>query len=105
MKQLRIANSMIGDRKALDEAWERDGYWFFKGVLDPAAVDQVCQRFLAELEQFGSLSREIQAPGTMARASKSCPVGLTVWKSLRARMSGPLHAGSKSPGILPKFAG
>jgi hypothetical protein len=38
MQELRVANALLGDRAALDAAWERDGYWFFRNVLELGAV-------------------------------------------------------------------
>lgn len=52
MPQFNVSNHLIDDRAALDAAWERDGYWFFRGVLDPealAALRTICLEVLDEL--------------------------------------------------------
>src|ERR671911_631230 len=51
MQELNVSNALIGDRLALDAAWERDGYWFFRNVLDLGSVGRladVYREFLAE---------------------------------------------------------
>lgn len=49
---LRESNDLLGDRAALDAAWERDGYLFFRDVLDQDAVAQLRETYLEELEKF-----------------------------------------------------
>ena len=34
----KVHNHLLGDHAALDEAMDRDGYWFFRDVLDRDAV-------------------------------------------------------------------
>lgn len=53
MPELKTANHLLGDRKALDEAWERDGYWFFRDVLDKDAVARARAVFIETLEELG----------------------------------------------------
>ena len=38
MREFNVSNDLLGDGSALDAAWERDGYWFFRDVLDKGAV-------------------------------------------------------------------
>lgn len=49
---LRESNDILGDRSALDAAWERDGYLFFRDVLDKNAVRQLRKVYLEEMEKF-----------------------------------------------------
>jgi hypothetical protein len=53
MGELKTHNHLLGDRAALDLAWEADGYWFFRDVLDRAAVGHLRAEFVAELERQG----------------------------------------------------
>jgi hypothetical protein len=53
MSELKVHNDLIGDREALDRAWEEDGYWFFKQVLDRGSVGRLRARFVEELERQG----------------------------------------------------
>ncbi len=46
MGEFKVSNSLLGNRAALDEAWERDGYWFFRDVLDRDAVARVTAIYL-----------------------------------------------------------
>lgn len=52
-RELKVSNHLIGDLAALDEAWERDGYWFFRDVLDKEAVGRLRAVFVEELEHQG----------------------------------------------------
>lgn len=48
-------NHLIGNLPALGEAMDRDGYWFFRDVLDKAAVARLRRIYLDELEQVGAI--------------------------------------------------
>lgn len=41
MCDFTVSNHLLGDPEALEAAWDRDGYWFFRGVLDKGAVDRL----------------------------------------------------------------
>lgn len=49
-QELKTHNHLIGDKAALDAAWEQDGYWFFRDVLDKGAVAHLRQNWISELE-------------------------------------------------------
>ena len=52
MGELHCANPLLGDRVALDEAWRRDGYWFFRDVLDKtviASIREVYRDYLVDM--------------------------------------------------------
>lgn len=51
--ELATANHLIGDPAGLEAALERDGYWFFRDVLDHAAVADLRRTFVAELARQG----------------------------------------------------
>lgn len=53
MTPLKEHTHLIGNKAALDEAWERDGYWFFKGVLDKQAVGRLREAFVRDLVAQG----------------------------------------------------
>jgi hypothetical protein len=53
MRELHVANPHLGNRAALDAAWERDGYWFFRDVLDKAAVERFRQVYATALGDLG----------------------------------------------------
>ena len=50
MQELKTHNHLLGDKAALDAAWEQDGYWFFRDVLDKQAVARLRQSWIDELE-------------------------------------------------------
>ena len=53
MRELNDSTHLVGDRAALDAVWERDGYWFFRGVLDLDAVHRLRDVFLGFLLEYG----------------------------------------------------
>jgi hypothetical protein len=59
MKELNSANHLRGDRKALDAAWEQDGYWFFRDVLPRSALAQVKQTYIESLQELGFIDAHI----------------------------------------------
>ncbi|MBV9840941.1 MAG: phytanoyl-CoA dioxygenase family protein [Sphingomonadaceae bacterium] len=50
-RELKTHNHLIGNHAALNEAWEEDGYWFFRDVLDKDAVARLRQSWIDELEK------------------------------------------------------
>ena len=52
MPEFNVSNALLDDRAALDAAWERDGYWFFRGVLDKNAVGRLRAEYLAVLGEL-----------------------------------------------------
>jgi 1-deoxypentalenic acid 11beta-hydroxylase len=52
------ANDRYGDHDALQEFFEREGYLFFKGILDREQLSPVAQRATAELQRQGLLTSE-----------------------------------------------
>lgn len=53
MREFNVSNDLLDDRAALDAAWERDGYWFFRGVLDKDAVGRLRAVYLKVLNDLG----------------------------------------------------
>ena len=53
MREFNVSNDLLGNRKALDAAWERDGYWFFRDVLDKQAVGRLRDIYLKALKDLG----------------------------------------------------
>lgn len=51
MQELNVSNRLLGNQKALQEAWERDGYWFFRDVLDQEAVGALRQKMIDHLAE------------------------------------------------------
>jgi hypothetical protein len=61
-QELKTHNHLIGDKPALDHAWENDGYWFFRDVLDKGAVARLRQSWIDELETQGVIDPVGDAP-------------------------------------------
>lgn len=53
MPEFHVSNHLLGDRAALDAAWERDGYWFFRDVLDKGAIARLRAEYIDVLEGLG----------------------------------------------------
>jgi hypothetical protein len=53
MPEFNVSNALLGDRAALDAAFARDGYWFFRNVLDLEAVGRLRAVYLEILDQLG----------------------------------------------------
>jgi len=53
VRELNEANAFLGDRKALDRILQDQGYWFFRGVLDPDAVFEMRAQYDRVLAQWG----------------------------------------------------
>jgi Phytanoyl-CoA dioxygenase (PhyH) len=53
IRELNVSNHLLGERAALDAAWERDGYWFFRDVLDKGAIARLRAIYLRVLDQLG----------------------------------------------------
>ena len=53
MKELTVSNHLLGDAAALDAAWRRDGYWFFRDVLDKDAIGRLRAIYLDVLNEIG----------------------------------------------------
>src|SRR5581483_6086573 len=53
MRELSVSNHLLGNRAALDAAWDRDGYWFFRDVLDKNAIARVRAIYLRVLDRLG----------------------------------------------------
>jgi ectoine hydroxylase-related dioxygenase (phytanoyl-CoA dioxygenase family) len=55
MGQLNVSNHLLGNREALKQAWERDGYWYFKGVLDLDVIAAMRAEWLGFLKRGGMI--------------------------------------------------
>ena len=62
MQELKTHNHLLGNLAALDEAWESDGYWFFRDVLDKDAVGRLRRSWIDVLENEGVIDPVGDAP-------------------------------------------
>ncbi|MGE0383846.1 MAG: phytanoyl-CoA dioxygenase family protein [Gammaproteobacteria bacterium] len=62
MKALNIANDALGNRARLDSQYARDGYLFFRGVLDLEAVAAVRRTWLDILAGMGVIAPGSEVP-------------------------------------------
>ncbi|ROZ69209.1 phytanoyl-CoA dioxygenase [Ramlibacter sp. WS9] len=62
MGELKCANDLLDDREALAAAWERDGYWFFRDVLDKEVIGRIRQTYTDYLLEMGVARMEGPSP-------------------------------------------
>ncbi|UXJ50233.1 phytanoyl-CoA dioxygenase family protein [Pseudomonas citronellolis] len=60
MGQLKTANHLLGDREALKRAWERDGYWYFKDVLDKGVIGEMRKLWIDYLQRKGLIDSGVE---------------------------------------------
>jgi hypothetical protein len=58
MRELQVANSLIENRAALAAAWDNNGYWFFRSVLDQHAVAELRSAFIDILIEHDVIAPE-----------------------------------------------
>jgi ectoine hydroxylase-related dioxygenase (phytanoyl-CoA dioxygenase family) len=51
--QLNVSNHLLGNREALKQAWARDGYWYFKDVLDREVIARMRGVWIEYLQRAG----------------------------------------------------
>jgi hypothetical protein len=53
MGELNISNHLLDDPAGLAAAWDRDGYWFFRDVLDKAVIADIRRVYVDYLADMG----------------------------------------------------
>jgi len=56
---LRTSNHLLGDRAALKAAWDRDGYWFFRNVLDQDVMAELRGLWMEFLHRQGLIDPDV----------------------------------------------
>jgi ectoine hydroxylase-related dioxygenase (phytanoyl-CoA dioxygenase family) len=57
--ELNTSNHLLGNRAALQAAWDRDGYWFFRNVLDRKVVNQLREVWMEFLHRQGLIDPDV----------------------------------------------
>lgn len=57
MREFKISNEYLGDQAALRAAWDRDGYLFFRDVLDHAPLERMRALLADYLDRHGFADR------------------------------------------------
>src|SRR6266852_2497508 len=58
MQPLNVSNHLLDNQDALNAAWERDGYWFFRDVLDRESVGRLRGIYMDMLAEYGVAERD-----------------------------------------------
>lgn len=53
MGELNVSNHLLGDMDGLKAAWDRDGYWFFRDVLDKDVIANIRGTYMRYLADQG----------------------------------------------------
>ena len=77
--QLNVSNHLLGNREALRQAWARDGYWYFKNVLDREVIARMRAVWIDYLQRAGLID-----PGVHENRYNGSP---TLKKDLTASLS------------------
>jgi hypothetical protein len=51
--EFNVSNDLLDNRPQLNAAWDRDGYWFFRNVLDQGAVARLRAVYMKVLNDLG----------------------------------------------------
>lgn len=100
MGELNCSNDLLDDQQALADAWDRDGYWFFRGVLDRdviAGIRKVYQNYLVEMGVADAGDPQCRYNGA---DYSSMPINSNVTKLNEAKVHKLLH---ESPAINAFF--
>jgi ectoine hydroxylase-related dioxygenase (phytanoyl-CoA dioxygenase family) len=57
--ELTVSNDFLGDRNALEAAWERDGYWYFRNVLDREVIRELRDVWMEYLHRVGLIDADV----------------------------------------------
>jgi ectoine hydroxylase-related dioxygenase (phytanoyl-CoA dioxygenase family) len=57
--ELNTSNHLLGNRAALQAAWDRDGYWFFRNVLDREVMNQLREAWMEFLHRQGLIDQDV----------------------------------------------
>ena len=60
MGELKVSNHLLGDRAALESAWQRDGYWYFKEILDLDVIAQLRREWIDYLQRQGFIDKNVE---------------------------------------------
>lgn len=79
---------LLSDRGKLRERWEADGYLYFRGVIDTAAIAAVRNEYLAKLKDVGLVAEGESEPVWSGLdhldSSLATPISDEVWRKLVA---------------------
>jgi ectoine hydroxylase-related dioxygenase (phytanoyl-CoA dioxygenase family) len=81
-------NHLLGDQVALWEAMDRDGYWFFRDVLDKDAVARFRRVYTDELEKLGVIDPVGDAPTENSVCPNGRPVDVDLINPMPIERSG-----------------
>ncbi|WP_022981560.1 phytanoyl-CoA dioxygenase family protein [Ideonella sp. B508-1] len=57
MREFNVSNHLLGDHASLETAWHRDGYLFFRDVLDHEPLERMRQQLIDHLAENGFVDR------------------------------------------------
>jgi len=101
MGEFNVSNHLLGDREALKAAWERDGYWFFRDVLDKEVIARIRQVHIDYLTEMGLIDPGAPEPRYNGADYAHVPVNSNQTKLNDRKLHKMLH---EAPTINAFFA-
>ena len=80
LRELNVSNPLLGDKEALAAAWDRDGYWFFRDVLDKEVIAGIRQAYVDYLVEMGLVDPGAPEPRYNGADYSHLPVNSNVTK-------------------------
>jgi hypothetical protein len=91
MGELHCSNHLLGDRGALEAAWDRDGYWFFRDVLDRDVIASIRKVYIDYLVEMGVTGADDPAHRYNGADYADLPINSNVTKLNEAKVHRLLH--------------
>jgi ectoine hydroxylase-related dioxygenase (phytanoyl-CoA dioxygenase family) len=105
MGELNCANDLLDDREALNAAWERDGYWFFRDVLDKEVIGRIRQTYTDYLLDMGVAKMEGPSPRYNGANLTGLPINTPLTKLNDAKVHKLLHEAPTVNAFFSKLFG
>jgi ectoine hydroxylase-related dioxygenase (phytanoyl-CoA dioxygenase family) len=101
MEELNCSNHLLGDHAALAAAWERDGYWFFRDVLDKDVIASIRKVYTDYLVEMGVTTADASGARYNGTDYAHLPINTNITKLNDRKVHRLLH---EAPTINAFFA-
>src|SRR5271170_6971355 len=91
MAELNCSNGLLSDQAALGAAWDRDGYWFFRDVLDKDVIAAIRKVYIDYLVEMGVTNADDPEYRYNGADYSNLPINSNVSKLNEARAHLLLH--------------
>src|SRR5579872_1794864 len=105
MRELNTSNHLLGDAEGLKAAWARDGYWFFRDVLDKQVIGKIRQAYVDYLVEMGVVDAGDPEARWNGADLSSLPVNSNLTKLNERRVDKILHMAPTINAFFAKLFG